>query len=74
MTKLFFTLPSSWKQVVDIANVVRNVVDFFVGFFMLKDRAFEEAAVIDQEQIVRQTGDGLRLLDVVKLVGLTQQC
>ena len=73
MTKLFFTLPSSWKQAVDIANVVRNVVDFFVGFFMLKDRAFEEAAGLDQEQIVRRTGDGLRLLDVVELVGLTQR-
>ena len=70
MIKSFFTLPSSWKQVVDIANVVRNVVDSFVGFFMLKERTNEEAAVIDQEQIVRKTSDGLWLLDVVKLVGL----
>ena len=52
MTKSCFTLPSSWKQVVDVANVMRNVVDFSVGFFMLKDRAFEAAAGLDQEQIV----------------------
>ena len=73
MVKLILAVANSWRQVVDVAGVVRNLVDVSFFIFLLKDRAFEEAASFIKKRVIRRTGGGLWLLDVVELEGLTQR-
>ena len=70
---MILAVSCSWKQVVDVAGVVRNLVDFSFIFFLLKDRSCEKAASFIKKRFVRRTGGGLWLLDVVELEGLTQR-
>ena len=69
MVKLILAVTNSWKQVVDVADVVRHLVDVAFIIFLFEDRAFEEAASFIKKRFLRRTGGGLWLLDVVELEG-----